>query len=358
LNTVTGIPAQQSQVILAKRPEGALAPDHFLEEVGPVPDPAPGELLIRTILLSIDPANRAWMVGPTYRSQIAEGEVMSGFSLGEVVRAPGGELELGTIVLSDSGWREYACVKASSARPVAVRGALSHHLGALGITGLTGYLGLVEIGRPVAGETVLVSAAAGATGTVVGQVAKILGCRVVGIAGSEEKCRFLEDELGFDATVSHRSLELRAELKEACPSGVDVYFDNVGGQLLGQALTRMNVHGRIVCCGVVSQYDRSEPEPGPRAVPGLVVVKRLRMEGFLLDDLVDRWPAAEARLAGWLNDGRLRAVEDIVDGLDQAPNALIGLLAGDNLGKRLVRVAPDPSREARADTAPKARGVG
>jgi NADPH-dependent curcumin reductase CurA len=306
-----------------------------------VPEPAAGELLVRTILISIDPANRAWMVGPTYRSQIEEGQVMSGFSIGEVVGAPGGELELGTIVLSDGGWREYACVDASETRQVAVRGPLSHHLGALGITGLTGYLGLVDIGRPAAGETVLVSAAAGATGTVVGQVARILGCRVVGIAGSEEKCRFLEDELGFDATVSHRSLELRGELKEACPRGVDVYFDNVGGPLLGQALTRMNVHGRIVCCGVVSQYDRSDPEPGPRAVPGLVVVKRLRLEGFLLDDLVDRWPAAETQLARWLEDGQLRAVEDIVDGLDHAPGALIGLLAGDNVGKRLVRVAPD-----------------
>jgi NADPH-dependent curcumin reductase CurA len=335
--------ASNRQILLRERPTGALAPEHFAVVTAERPAPGPDEVLCRTIVLSIDPANRAWMQGRTYRDQLGTDEVMSGFALAEVLEGPATGPPPGSVVLIDSGWQDYACVPAAEARPVTVRGPLTHHLSVLGITGLTAYFGLIEVGRPKAGETVLVSAAAGATGSVVVQLAKALGCRVVGIAGSQEKLDFLRTDLGADAAVSHRSPTLREDLKAACPDGVDVYFDNVGGPLLSQALSRMNVHGRIACCGVVSQYDRAEPEPGPRAVPGLVVVKRLRMEGFLLDDFADRWAEAEERLAAWVSSGELRVVEDVLDGLDRAPEALIGMLAGANTGKRLVRVGPDPA---------------
>ncbi len=215
------------------------------------------------------------------------------------------------------------------------------HLGLLGTNGLTAYFGLLDIGRPTPGETVLVSAAAGSVGHLVGQIARLHGCRAVGIAGSAAKCAVLVDELGFDAAVDHRSPTFRAELAAATPDGVDVYFDNVGGDVLGAALRRMNRHGRIVCCGVVSQYDTSSPQPGPRGIPGLLVNNRLRMEGFLVFDFADRYAEARAQLRTWHDQGRLVARQDEVVGLEHAPAAFVDLLAGGNVGTRIVRVTHD-----------------
>jgi NADPH-dependent curcumin reductase CurA len=330
------------QILLAECPADRLELGHFRAETSSVPEPAAGEVLCRTILLSIDPASRAWMQGRTYRAQLGAGDVMAGFAVCEVVASRADDVPAGAIVACESGWQEYAALPASDVRQVRVRGPLSHHLSALGITGLTAYFGVHDIGRPARGETVLISAAAGATGNVAGQLARIAGARVVGVTGSDDKNRRIESELGFDATVNHRNPSFRDDVKAACPDGIDVYFDNVGGHVLETALARMNLHGRVVCCGAVSQYDTGSPEPGPRGVPGLLAVKRLRMEGFLVMDYVERWPEAEERLAGWIAGGRLKVLEDVVDGLDVAPAALTGLLAGDNLGKRLVRVAPDP----------------
>lgn len=325
------------QILLAELPGAAeLEPRHFSARDGERPVPADGELLLRTILISIDPANRAWMNGPSYRPQINAGEVMAGYALAEVVSEPG------TVVFADTGWQEWAAVPASEVTPVPIVSDHTHHLSALGLTGLTAYFGLLDIGAPQAGETVVVSAAAGATGNVVGQIARIKGARVVGISGSDEKNAFLRDELGFDATVNHRSSDLRDDLKAACPDGIDVYFDNVGGPLLDLILARTNLRARIVCCGAVSGYDGAAPAEGPRQVPGRVVTHRLRMEGFIVLDHMDRWEAAARELAGWVADGDLKVVEDVVDGLDGAPHALIGLLAGQNVGKRMVRVGPDP----------------
>jgi NADPH-dependent curcumin reductase CurA len=211
------------------------------------------------------------------------------------------------------------------------------------VTSLTAYFGLLEVGRPRAGETVLVSAAAGAVGSVAGQIARIQGCRVVGLAGSDEKCRWLTGELRLDAAIDYKRGDLVRAVREACPQGVDVYFDNVGGPVLEAALFAMRPRGRVVCCGAVSQYDTGSPEPGPRGVPGLLVVKRLRMEGFIVMDYYARRREAEDVLAGWIADGRLVIREDIVEGLEGAPRALIGLLHGDNIGKRLVRVVPEPA---------------
>jgi NADPH-dependent curcumin reductase CurA len=227
-----------------------------------------------------------------------------------------------------------------------VQGPLTHHMSVLGITGLTAYFGLLRVGRPQPDETVLVSAAAGATGNVVGQLARLKGCRAVGITGSDAKTGFLVDELHFDAAVSYRSPSYSEDLRRACPDGVDVYFDNVGGPTIERALRLMNLRGRIVCCGAVSQYDTGNPAAGGGilGVPGLVVTKRLRMEGFIVMDFAEHWPGAVHELVGWIASGNVIAVEDIIEGLERSPEALIGLLAGDNIGKRMVRVGPDPDR--------------
>lgn len=330
------------QWVLARVPRGQLRSDDF--ELQPAPDPHRGDdqVTVAVLWLSIDAANRAWMQGPTYRSAVVAGDIMPGFGLAQVLDSVDPRLPPGTLVTGDVGWRNLAVLPARHLTPVADRQPLSHHLSVLGITGLTAYFGLREVGAARPGETVLVSAAAGATGHLVGQIARLDGCRVVGICGSADKQRWLSDQLGFDATVNHRSGDLRAELKAACPDGIDVYFDNVGGPLLDVVLSRMNLHGRVACCGAVSQYDTSTPAPGPSGVPGLLVTKRLRMEGFIVTDFSPRFATAIADLAGWVDDGSLVVAEDVLDGLESAPDGLIGLLAGTSQGKRLIHVA-DPT---------------
>jgi NADPH-dependent curcumin reductase CurA len=330
------------QILLVERPKGKLEESHFKTIESTIGDPGPGELLVRTILLSIDPANRAWMQGRTYREQLGEGDVMAGGALCEVVAANGAPIPEGSIVQGEPGWQEYAIVPANRVLPVTVRGPLSHHMSVLGITGLTAYHGMLDVGRPQKGETVVVSAAAGATGSVAAQIARIVGARVIGVTGSDDKNRLLERDLGFDATVNHRSEKLRDDLAAACPNGIDVYFDNVGGRVLEAVLPLMRTHGRVVCCGAVSQYDSAAPAPGPAGVPGQLIVKRLRMEGFLVSDFIGEWAKAQEQLAAWVAAGDLKVLEDVVEGLESAPRALVGILAGDNVGKRMVRVAPDP----------------
>jgi NADPH-dependent curcumin reductase CurA len=327
------------QIILERRPTGRLGEEHFRAVEGTIGEPGPGEVLTRTILLSVDPANRGWMQGRTYREQQGEGVVMSGFTLSEVIAERDTAIPIGTLVACDGGWQEYAVLPADSVRPIQKRGPLTHHLSVLGITGLTAYFGLLEIGRPVPGDTVLVSAAAGATGNVVGQLATLAGARAVGITGSDRKAKFLVEQLGFGAALNYRSASFIDDLRAGCPDGVDVYFDNVAGTILDAALKGMNIGGRVVCCGAVSTYDTAERSSGPRGVPGLLALKRLRMEGFIVLDYVDRFAEAEARLAEWVASGDLQVVEEVWEGLDAAPAALVGLLAGDNLGKRLVRVS-------------------
>jgi NADPH-dependent curcumin reductase CurA len=327
------------EIVIVDLPKGKLTESNFAMRETDVPVPGEGEVLCRTLLLSIDPANRAWMQGATYRSQLEGGDKMAGFTLAEVVESRAEGFAPGDIVEADNGWCDYAVQRTRNVRKVQVRGPLTTHLSVLGITGLTAYFGLLRVGAPVAGETVVVSAAAGATGNVAGQLAKRAGCRVVGIAGAPEKLAFLVDELGFDAAVSYRDSSMRAALKDACPNGVDIYFDNTGGPTLEVVLSRMNLHGRIVCCGVVSQYDTDNPASGPPGVPGLLVTKRLRMEGFIVMDYFADREAAEADLADAVANGEIKVVEDVIDGLEHAPQALVGQLAGENVGKRIVRVA-------------------
>jgi NADPH-dependent curcumin reductase CurA len=332
------------QWILRGRPKGRLAESDFEMRETPVPEPGPGAALTRTLYISVDAANRAWMSPVrTYIDPVEPGGVMRAMTLGEVVRSNDDSLLPGDLVEGMAGWQDFAVAPARELQRVERRRPLSMILSGIGVTSLTAYFGLLDVGRPEAGETVLVSAAAGAVGSVAGQIARIRGCRVVGLAGSDEKCRWLTGALRFDAAINYRTGELARAVREACPQGVDVYFDNVGGPVLEAALFAMRPRGRIVCCGAVSQYDTGSPEPGPRGVPGLLVVKRLRMEGFIVMDFYARRREAEDVLAGWIADGRLVIREDVVEGLERAPQALIGLLRGDNMGKRLVRVVPEPA---------------
>ena len=336
--TAADQPTTNRQILLSQMPTGHLSDDCFAQATVDVIPPGPGEVLCRTVYLSIDPANRAWMQAATYRSQLDAGQVMSGFTVAEVIA---GDLPAGTIVGGDGGWQEYFTRPISELRVLDVRASVSHYAGVLGTNGLTAYFGLLDIGKPVAGETVVVSAAAGATGNIVGQIAKRVGARVVGITGSDDKNDMLRERLGFDATVNHRSDTFRADLKSVCPDGIDVYFDNVGGPVLEAVLSRANLHSRIACCGVVSQYDTITPAGGPRGVPGHLVTKRIRMEGFLVHDYEDQKAEALDKLHEWVASGELVVLEEIIDGIENAPAALIGQLAGSNVGKLMVRVGAD-----------------
>ena len=330
------------QIVVTELPDGHLEERHFSMREVPVPEPGDGEVLIRTIYLSLDAANRAWMQGATYTAPVLAGDVMHGGTLSEVVASNHEAFAAGDIVECQSGWQEYAVLKPKQIGKIEPRGPLTNHLSVLGITGLTAYFGLLEVGKAKKGDTLVVSAAAGAVGNVVGQIGKIKGCRVVGIAGSDEKCKWLVDELGFDSAFNYKAESPFKALKANCPDGIDVYFDNVGGDILGAALFQMNDHGRIACCGAVSQYDTADPAGGPRGIPGLLVVKRIRMEGFIVMDFFARRSEAADELAGWVADGRLKVKEDVIDGLENAPQALIGLLGGKNFGKRMIRVAAEP----------------
>ena len=326
------------QILLASLPTDKLGPEHFQLADAPMPQPADGEVLLKVLMVSLDAANRAWMQGATYRAALTAGQVMAGGTLSEVVqsRAPG--FAPGDLVFAHTGWQAYAALPAKGLNKQQRRGPLSHLLSVYGVAGLTAYFGLLRVGLPKAGETVVVSAAAGAVGAFVGQIAKIHGCRVVGIAGGAAKCAWLMETLGFDAAVDYKAGNLNAALKAAAPDGIDVYFDNVGGDILETCLARMNLGGRVVCCGAVSQYDGAPPRHGPRGVPGLIVTKRLTLQGFVLYDFAAHNAEALAALEGWVASGQLRVPEDIIDGLEHTPAALIGLLAGENIGKRMVRV--------------------
>lgn len=328
-----------TRIVLAEKPQGPLTAGQFVRDEAPMPKPGLGELLLRTRMLSIDAANRAWMQSATYRDELKAGIVMAGTGIGEVVESRDARFSVGDLVSAGIGWQQYGVVAGDQALRLPACEPLSHLLSVYGSSGLTAYLGLKNVGRVQPGETVAVSAAAGSVGSLVGQIAKLQGARVVGIAGGRAKCDWLVDELGFDAAIDHRAGPLAHRLKEAARKGVDVYFDNVGGDVLGACLFAMNPRGRIVCCGAVSQYDGATPPHGPRGVPGLIVLKRLLVQGFFLPDHYAERDAAHAQLQAWVEGGALKVPEDVIEGLENAPAALVGLLAGENRGKRLVRVA-------------------
>jgi NADPH-dependent curcumin reductase CurA len=326
------------QVLLVEKPTGKLGPEHFKLSNAAIPEPKDGEALLRVRYISLDAANRAWMHGATYRSAVEANTVMAGGGIAEVVSSKAPGLAAGDLVFGDTGWQDYAAVPAKHLTRMPAVEPMTHLLSIYGIAGLTAYFGLLEIGKPKSGETVVVSAAAGSVGSIVGQIAKIKGCHVVGIAGGKEKCHWLKSELGFDAAVDYKDGAVFRALRAAAPDGIDVYFDNVGGDILEACLPLMNNYGRISCCGAISQYDGVPSAHGPRGVPGLIVVKRLVMQGFIVMDFMAQRDKALADLQAWTSSGKLKVQEDVIDGLENTPKALIGLLAGENRGKRMIKV--------------------
>jgi NADPH-dependent curcumin reductase CurA len=326
------------QILLVEKPTGKLAPEHFKLVEARIPEPKDGEVLLRVRYISLDAANRAWMHGATYRSAVETNTVMAGGGIAEVVSSKAPGFAAGDIVFGDTGWQDYAAVPAKQLNKMPRVEPMTHLLSVYGIAGLTAYFGLLHVGKPNPGETVVVSAAAGSVGSIVGQIAKIKGCRVVGIAGGEEKCHWLTSTLGFDAAVDYKDGAVFKALKAAAPKGIDVYFDNVGGDILEACIAQMNLRGRIACCGAISQYDGTPSATGPRGVPGLIVVKRLTMQGFIVMDFMKHNDQALTDLQSWVASGQLKVQEDVIAGLEHTPQALIGLLAGENRGKRMIKL--------------------
>jgi NADPH-dependent curcumin reductase CurA len=330
---------RNQQVLIDSLPKGKLTANNYRVAEVAMPEPGAGEVLVQTTAFAIVAGARAGLQGSaSYAGAPTTGIVMGGSGVGRVVHSNDASVTAGTNVMAPTGWQRYSVHKAKQLTVIPEDHDPIHYLGPLGINGLTAYFGLLDVGNPAPGETVMVSAAAGSVGHLVGQMAKIKGCKVVGVTGDDAKCRVLTDELGFDAAVNHRDGSFRQALKTATPDGVHVYFDNTGGPILGAALFRLNTGGRIACCGVVSQYDTDSPAPGPKGVPGLLINKRLTMRGFLVFDFADRYPAARREIHAWLQSGRLSARTDEVTGLAAAPAAFVDLLAGGNIGTRIVRL--------------------
>ncbi|MFP5071809.1 NADP-dependent oxidoreductase [Pseudonocardia nantongensis] len=329
------------QVRLAARPTGTPGPEVWEHTTEPVGDPAAGRFVVKVSHVSLDPAMRGWMnEGKSYVPPVEVGAVMRALGLGEVVASNHPEFAVGDTVTGVLGVQEYLDTDGQGLQKVTPTATVppERYLALLGMTGMTAYFGLFDVGGLREGETVVVSGAAGAVGSVVGQLAKIKGARVVGIAGGPEKCSWITDELGFDAAIDYRAQDVAKELRTLAPDGVDVYFDNVGGEILDAVLTRLRYGARVAICGAISTYNASEPVPGPRNYLSLLV-NRARMEGFIVSDFAERWGEAARELAGWLAEGRIHSREDVVDGtVDDFPEVLLKLFRGENTGKLVLRL--------------------
>jgi NADPH-dependent curcumin reductase CurA len=352
------MPAVTSRrVVLKTRPVGAPTPADFAVVEAPVATLGDGEILTRTIYLSLDPYMRGRISGvKSYAKGVDPGDLMVGGTVGQVVESKHPAFKAGDFVQGYDGWQSYGVSKGAGVRPLDPKQApISTALGVLGMPGMTAYVGLLDIAQPKEGETVVVSAASGAVGAVVGQIAKIKGCRVVGIAGGQDKCTYVQKELGFDACVDYKrggpaaqdphapqGGDLVASLQAACPKGIDVYFENVGGAVLAAVLKLINPFARIPLCGLVSQYNATEMPTGPNW--SVLLVNRVLVKGFIVSDHLNRLPAFLNDVGQWVREGRIKYREDIVDGLENAPGAFIGLLQGKNFGKMLVKVGEDPTR--------------
>ncbi|PIJ48728.1 NADP-dependent oxidoreductase [Erwinia sp. OLTSP20] len=336
------------RIVLAARPQGAPDSSHFRLETQPVPQPAEGEILLRTVWLSLDPYMRGRMSdAPSYVPPTALGAVMRAGTIARVEQSRHDGFKPGEWVVSQSGWQDYALSDGHDLQrlPLAARQHPSWGLSLLGMTGFTAYMGLLDIGQPQAGETVVVAAASGAVGSVVGQIARLKGCHVVGIAGGAKKCRFAEQTLGFDRCLDHRDAMLASQLRRHCPDGIDVYFENVGGRVFDAVLPLMNPRGRIPLCGLIADYNVSTPSALADRLPQLqsaILRKRLRVQGFIItQDYPHRFGEFIQQMSQWIADRRILLREDIYQGLENAPHIFTGMLAGDNFGKVVVRVAPD-----------------
>ena len=338
------MPASNRQVRLASRPVGRPTRENWSIVDAPIPEPLPGGVLVRTLMLSLDPAMRGWMnEGRSYIEPVGIGEVMRAGGVGQVIASSAPGFTVGDHVSGVLGVQRYCALdeagiqRAGLARIDPSLAPPEKWLNALGMPGMTAYFGLLEVGRPREGETVVVSGAAGAVGQTVGQVARIKGCRVVGIAGGAAKCDFVVKELGFDACIDYKAGSVRDGLRQHCPKGVDVYFDNVGGDILDTVLTRINRGARIVICGAISQYNNTTPVKGPSNYLSLLV-NRARMEGIVVFDYAARYPEAVRDIARWMAEGRFVSREDVVEGIDTFPEALLGLFDGTNFGKLVLKV--------------------
>lgn len=337
------------QILLASRPRGEPTPDNFKLVEADVPEPGPGQMLLRTIYLSLDPYMRGRMnAGPSYAKPVEVGEVMEGRAVGEIVKSNLPQYKPGDLVVAGTGWQQYALSDGNGSQKIEpTLRPISYALGVLGMPGMTAYTGLLNIGKPQPGETLVVAAASGAVGSVVGQIAKIKGCRTIGIAGGEQKCRYVKEELGFDDCLDHRHPDLAERLKAACPKGLDIYFENVGGAVFDAVLPLLNNFARIPVCGLIAHYNAAELPAGPNRVPQVmhsVLVKRLTFRGFIVWDFSSQHPDFLRDMSVWLREGRVKYKEDITDGLENAPRELIGLLKGQNFGKKIIRVSADPTQ--------------
>lgn len=335
------MPEKNRRFLLRERPTGRIGPETFELSEAAIPQIGDGEALVRIDWISLDPTNRAWInETPTYLPPVGIGEVMRAGGLGEVIASKNPNYVVGQTVQGLVGWQEYAV--ASDAMPlfpvdVAEGVSPSAYMGALGTTGLTAWIGIRDIGKPQPGETVVVSAAAGAVGSVAGQLAKAAGARVVGIAGGPEKCALLTDQLGFDAAVDHRADDWAAQLAVATPNGIDVDFENVGGDIMDAIFARLNIRARVALCGLISGYNDADPPPGPRAF-GNLLIQRARVQGFIVLDHLDRAPEAIGEIAGLISKGELTPLETVVEGFEQLPTAINMLFDGKNVGKLMVKL--------------------
>ena len=337
------------QILLASRPRGEPSPDNFKLVETAVPEAGPGQMSLHTAYLSLDPYMRGRMdAGASYAHPVEVGKVMEGSAVCAVVKSNLPPYHAGDIVVAGTGWQEYSLSDGEGVQKVEpALGPISYALGVLGMPGLTAYTGLLNVGKPQPGETLVVAAASGAVGSVVGQIAKVKGCRVIGIAGGEQKCSFVKEELGFDGCLDHRQPDLAERLQAACPNGIDIYFENVGGAVFDAALPLLNNFARIPVCGLIAHYNATELPAGPDRVPLLmrnILAKRLTFRGFIVFDYGSQFRDFITDMSGWLRDGRVKYREDITDGLENAPRELVGLLKGENFGKKIIRVSPDPTK--------------
>lgn len=331
---------KNSQILLAKRPKGMPTKENFTFKDNPVPQREEGEVLVKTIYLSVDPYMRGRMDdAKSYVKPFELNEMICGGIIGEVILSDSDQLSVGDKVVGTLGWQRYNVIQESKVRKIDETIApLTAHLSVLGLTGLTAYFGLLDIGQPKEGETVVVSGAAGAVGMIVGQIAKIKGARVVGIAGSDEKTAYLKQELGFDETINYKtSPNMEQTLEEACPNGIDIYFDNVGGPISDAAINLLNEFARIPLCGAISSYNRTDGDLGPRVQTKLIKSRGL-IKGFIIGDYADRFNEGIRDLSSWLAEGKLKYEENIVEGFVNVPEAFLGLFKGENLGKQLIKV--------------------
>jgi NADPH-dependent curcumin reductase CurA len=325
---------------MASRPDGEPTPENFAVVESAIPEPKHGEVLIRTLYLSLDPYMRGRMrPGPSYSAPLEPGEVMTGEVVARVEKSESPLYHAGDTVRAGIGWQEWAAVGAHTVKPVNTElGPISTAVGVLGMPGMTAYFGLLSVLKPRAGDTLVVSAGSGAVGAVVGQIGKINGCFVIGVAGSDEKCQYTIDELGFDAAINYKTQNVSEELARLSPTGVDCYFDNVGGPVTDAVFENLALKSRVAICGQISQYNAAEIQQGPRNL-SILIRTRAAVEGFLVYDFELQHEIARARIAGWIKDGRVKYKEDVIEGFENAPKAFIGLLNGKNFGKLLVRVS-------------------